>query len=103
MSKKYYGWIIFGLFIFILGILLIINSDFFKKSGLEILEPSSDSSYNLSEENILPVDETAIEIDMENSDADFEADMDDFESDLEDIDNFDEDMDLESIDDDELF
>jgi len=102
MAKKYYGWILFGAFIIIAGILLAVNNSFFRSDELEIPELINGSSPNLAEESILPEDEAIVEIDMENSDADFEADMDDFESDLESLDGFDEDIDLESIDDDDL-
>ena len=102
MAKKYYGWILFGVFIVIAGILLAMNSGFFGDDELEISAPIDISNSNLTEESILPENETAVEIDMENSDADFEADLDDFESDLENIDDFDEDIDLESVNDAEL-
>ncbi|MCD6149450.1 hypothetical protein J7J13_01540 [bacterium] len=102
MAKKYYGWILFGVFIIIAGILLIINSSFLKNDELEISAPAGNLNPSLSEEKILPENETVPEIDMGNSDADFEADIEDFESDLESLDNFDEDIDLESIDDAEL-
>ena len=102
MAKKYYGWILFGVFIIMAGILLIINSSFLKNDELEISTPAGNLNSGLSEEKISPENETVSEIDMENSDADFEADIEDFESDLESLDNFDEDIDLESIDDAEL-
>jgi len=102
MAKKYYGWILFGVFIIIAGILLIMNSSFFKNDELEISAPAGNLNSGLPEEKVLPENETVTEIDMENSDADFEADIDDFESDLESLDDFDEDIDLESINDAEL-
>ena len=105
MPKKYYGWILFGVFIFVAGILLTAHFSFFKKNGPEVSAPPllNSSSSNSAGENASSGNETMVEIDMENSDADFEADADDFESDLEDLNDFDEDIDLESIDDAELF
>jgi len=102
MAKKYYGWILFGVFIIMAGILLIINSSFLKNDELEISTPAGNLNSSLSEKKISPENETVSEIDMENSNADFEADIEDFESDLEDLNDFDEDIDLESIDDAEL-
>jgi len=102
MARKYYGWILFGVFIIIAGILLIMNNSFFGDDDLEISSSPDILNSNLTEENILPENEAVVEIDMENSDADFEADIEDFESDLESLDNFDEDIDLESMDDEDL-
>ena len=104
MPKKYYGWVLFGVFIIIAGILLIMNFSFFKKNRLEISAPLpfNGSNFNSAEENVSSEDETTVEIDMENSDADFEADADDFKNELEDMDEFDKDIEVDSINDEEL-
>ena len=105
MAKKYYGWILFGVFIVVVVSLLSMNPDLIKIGQPDVTTPSGNlnsRSEKSSSSDSVDNDKTAIEIDMENSDVDFEADISDFESDLENMDDFDENIDLESIDDEEL-
>ncbi len=86
MEKKYYAWIILGVFIIIAGAFLISN-----RSEAPVVSPAP-------VKNKISDKTASVKIDLEN-DADFEQDIDDFNMGEEILDDFDsEDFDADTID-----
>lgn len=86
MEKKYYAWILLGVFIIIAGAFLVSN-----RSKTPVVSP-------VPVQDKISGDAALVKIDLEN-DADFEQDIDDFDVSEEILDDFDsEDFDVDAID-----